>query len=165
MPGERRTLRSNKESASSTNGEKGRADPQNTSAKDKPVPARSASSKAKPAATKKATNSSKDTTNDKSKTNGAGPVENGINGVEDVEMAEDAGNGRPHKDGEDEMTVVVPPPNSSKLSGDPGKDGEGDVVMDSDQKAEGDEQSEDITDPREKAMSGILFSSNYHHKH
>ena len=160
MPGERRTLRSNKESAS-TNGEKARSDSQSSaSTKDKPLPARATSSKSKAGLLKKGIsgNSAKDMAGDKPKTNGAEPVENGLNGSEDVEMEEDgAGRSRPNgtKEGEDEMTVVVPPPNSSKLSGQPLKDVEGDIDMDEAQiPPNGETKSVELVDPKVKAISG-----------
>ena len=160
MPGERRTLRSNKESAS-TNGEKARSDSQSSaSTKDKPLPARATSSKSKAGLVKKGIsgNSAKDMAGDKPKTNGAEPVENGLNSSEDVEMEDDgAGKSRPNgtKEGEDEMTVVVPPPNSSKLSGQPVKEVEVDVDMDEVQHPpNGDIQGADHVDPKVKATSG-----------
>ena len=88
--------------------------------------------------------------------NGTEPVENGINGTEDIDMVDDG----PEKvkvgtnnDGEDEMTVVVPPPKSSKLSGEPGKDEEGDVAM------ENAEKSDSVIpelDPKAKAVAGKI---------
>ncbi|TAQ86755.1 hypothetical protein B7494_g4916 [Chlorociboria aeruginascens] len=69
-------------------------------------------------------------------TNGTDPVENGINGTKDVEMKDDApaalkgGKGKKPKEGEEEMTVVVPPSKGSKLSAPPSKDNDGDVPMD-----------------------------------
>lgn len=155
MPGERRNLRSNKDSASSTNGEKARTDSQSSSSKDKPVPARSASSKNKSTATRKTAASSKDSGNDKSKANGTAPVENGVNGAEDAEMSgDDVDRGTLPKDGEDEMTVVVPPPKSSKLSAEPEKDPEGDVAMDDSGKSEDVADSEKTVDPKVQAVSG-----------
>ena len=95
---------------------------------------------------------------DKPKTNGAEPVENGLNNSEDVEMEhDDPGKSRPNgtKEGEDEMTVVVPPPNSSKLSGQPVKDMEVDVDMDEAQYTpKEDIQGSDHVDPKVKAVSG-----------
>ena len=133
MPGERRNLRSNKELTSSASGEKGRADSQN--AKDKAAPSRSTSSKAKTSTARK---NSKGANSDKPKINGSPPTENGVNGVEDVEMEGDGPDkGKPQKDGDDEMTVVVPPPNSTKLSADPEKDDEGDLSMEDAQQKDG----------------------------
>lgn len=163
MPGERRNLRSSKETSSQTNGEKARSDSQSSSSKDKPVPTRATSSKGKAVPPKKAmTNSAKDGSEDKPQTNGNGPIENGVNGTEDVEMADDSavavkvGTG---KDGEDEMVLVVPPPKSSKLSGEPGKDGEGDVAMENTEHAETGQPESETIDPKIKAVSG-----QYHHR-
>lgn len=158
MPGERRNLRSSKETSSQTNGEKARSDSQSSSSKDKPVPTRATSSKGKAIPPKKAmTNSAKDGSEDKPQTNGNGPIENGVNGTEDVDMADDSavavkvGTG---KDGEDEMVLVVPPPKSSKLSGEPGKDGEGDVAMENTEHAETGQPESEKIDPKIKAVSG-----------
>lgn len=160
MPGERRNLRSNKESSSSTNGEKARSNSTSSgSSKDKPVPTRSTSSKSKALPTKKS--SSKETAGDKPKTNGAEPVENGINGAEDVNMVDDGpekvkvGSNR---DGDEEMTVVVPPPKSSKLSREPGQDEEGDVAMDNTENAQT-TSTEAVVDPKVKAVTGQLSTS------
>ena len=78
MPGERRNLRSSKDTSSETNGEKARSNSQSSSSKDKPVPTRTTSSKGKAQPGKK----------DKPTANG-GPVENGVNGAEDVDMVDD----------------------------------------------------------------------------
>ena len=153
MPGERRNLRSSKETSSSTNGEEPRSNSQSASSnKDKPVPTRATSSKGKTLPTKKT--SGKEASEDKPQTNGTEPVENGINGTEDVDMVDDG----PEKvkvgtsnEGEDEMTVVVPPPKSSKLSGEPGKDDEGDVAMGNTDKS--DVVSPEL-DPKAKAVAG-----------
>lgn len=93
-------------------------------------------------------------------TNGSDPVENGVNGAEDVEMKDDApnplkgGKGKKTKEGDEEMTVVVPPSKGSKLSGPPPKDSEGDVAMDGFE----DDKEEDAgavkVDPVAKAISG-----------
>ena len=153
MPGERRNLRSSKETSSSTNGEEPRSNSQSASSnKDKPVPTRATSSKGKTLPTKKT--SGKEASEDKPQTNGTEPVGNGINGAEDVDMVDDG----PEKvkvgtsnEGEDEMTVVVPPPKSSKLSGEPGKDDEGDVAMGNTDKS--DVVSPEL-DPKAKAVAG-----------
>jgi len=150
MPGERRNLRSNKESSSSTNGEKARSNSQSSSSKDKPVPTRTSSSKNKALPSKKA--SAKEANGDQPQTNGAERIENGVNGTEDIDMVDDGPEKvKIGKDGEDEMTVVVPPPNSSKLSGEHGKDDEGDVAMENTETAE--TAGADI-DPRVKAVAG-----------
>jgi 26S proteasome regulatory subunit N3 len=67
-------------------------------------------------------------------TNGTDPVENAANGAKDVEMKDDApaplkgGKGKKLKEGEEKMTVVVPPSKGSKLS--TPQDGDGDFAMD-----------------------------------
>ena len=61
--------------------------------------------------------SSKEGGADKPEINGTESNENGINGTKDIEM------------GDDEMTVVVPPPKGGKLNGQPEKDSEGDTSM------------------------------------
>ena len=147
MPGERRNLRSNKDTSSETNGEKAQSSSQSSNSKDKPVPSRSTSSKGKTSTAKK----------DKAQPNGA-PVEHGVNGTEDIDMVDEGSekvkvNGI---DGDEEMTVVVPPPNSSKLAAEPSKDAEGDVAM-GDTKAE---QKEIPIDPRVKALAGKFTFPN-----
>ena len=157
MPGEGRSLRSGKDTSSSTNGEKARSNSQSSSSKDKPVPTRAASSKSKASGhTRKG--SKKESSTDKLQPNGQ-PIENHVNGVEDVDMVNDGpekvklGNTR---DGEDEMTVVVPPPKSSKLAGESGKDAEGDVTMESGEKESLEVKNAELPDPKVKAASGEL---------
>jgi len=94
-------------------------------------------------------------------TNGSDPVENGVNGTKDVEMKDDApttlkgGKGKKAKDGDEEMTVVVPPSKGSKLSVPPPKDGDGDVAMDGpEETTEGDAGAVKV-DPVAKAVSGM----------
>ncbi|RDW73734.1 hypothetical protein BP5796_07176 [Coleophoma crateriformis] len=93
-------------------------------------------------------------------TNGKEPVENGINGTKDVEMKDDAqstlkaGKGKKVKEGEEEMTVVVPPSKGSKLSAPPPKDTDGDLTMDGSANAEGDDLAVKI-DPVAKAVADI----------
>ena len=153
MPGERRNLRSSKETSSSTNGEEPRSNSQSSSSnKDKPVPTRATSSKAKTLSTKKTPG--KEAAEDKPQINGTESVENGINGTEDIDMVDDG----PEKvkvgtnnEGEDEMTVVVPPPKSSKLSGEPSKDEEGDIAMENTDKSE---SANPELDPKAKAVAG-----------
>lgn len=154
MPGERRNLRSSKETSSSTNGEEPRSNSQSSgsNSKDKSVPTRATSSKGKTLPTKKT--SGKEGAEDKPHTNGTEPVENGINGTEDVDMVDEGPEKvkvGTNKEGEDEMTVVVPPPKSSKLSGEPSKDEEGDISM------ENTDNNDNISpelDPKAKAVAG-----------
>ena len=157
MP-ERRTLRSNKDTVSSTDSEKARSDSQNTSSKkDQPVPARATLTKAKGVSGKKGTNSSsQEMSGDKPQTNGVESNENGVNGVEDVEMSDEktpvpkSGSG---KDGEDEMTVVVPPSKGSKLIPERAQDADGDVTMDP--TPETVPKTEEV-DPAIKTIAGVL---------
>lgn len=88
-------------------------------------------------------------------------MENGINGTKDVEMKDDVpasikgGKAKKMKEGDEEMTVVVPPSKASKLSAPPVKDTEGDVPMDGFE----DENVEDAgalkVDPVAKAVADI----------
>ncbi|KAI9731069.1 MAG: 26S proteasome non-ATPase regulatory subunit [Claussenomyces sp. TS43310] len=93
-------------------------------------------------------------------TNGNDPVENGVNGTKDVEMKEDApapakgGKGKKVKEGEEEMTVVVPPSKGSKLSTPPPTDGENDVAMGDAHKSE-EETAELKIDPVVQTMADI----------
>lgn len=94
--------------------------------------------------------------------NGMDPVENGVNGVEDAEMEEEAldSNAKAKSgkdlDGDEEMTVVVPPPKSPKPPPVSEKDKDGDTVMDANEKSSAEEHVTDTVDPREKAVTGKL---------
>ncbi|KIN00895.1 hypothetical protein OIDMADRAFT_162819 [Oidiodendron maius Zn] len=94
-------------------------------------------------------------------TNGNDPVENGINGAEDIEMKDDApnplkaGKGKKAKEGEEEMTVVVPPSKGSKLSAPPPKDNEGDVAMDGFEEESGADTSAPKVDPVAQTIADI----------
>ena len=93
-------------------------------------------------------------------TNGTDPVENGINGTKDIEMKDDApaplkgGKGKKVKEGEEEMTVVVPPSKGSKLSALPPKDNDGDVAMDGAEELNGEDAGLPKVDPVAKAVAG-----------
>lgn len=92
--------------------------------------------------------------------NGTDPVENGVNGTDDVEMTEevsDATSPSKHtrdKDGDEEMTVVVPPSKGPKLSGEPDPDKEEDVLMEGVESASPKKPEEQTVDPQAKAISG-----------
>lgn len=96
--------------------------------------------------------------------NGSDPVENGVNGSEDIEMGEDSAGGptssfnaSKDRQGDEKMTVVVPPTKGSRLPGDQGK--EGDVPMEG---AEDETQkSEAEVDPKAKAIQGWFHSAPY----
>ena len=100
-------------------------------------------------------------------TNGTDPVENGVNGAKDVEMKDDApaplkgGKGKKAKEGEEEMTVVVPPSKGQKLAGLGKKDDEGDVAMDGEEAAEEEDGAVKV-DPVAKAVAGtcLVFASS-----
>lgn len=170
MPGERRTLRSNKsESSSSTNGEKARSNSQSSSSnKDKPAPTRSSSAKGKTLSAKKgaATSTAKSMSGDKPHTNGTEPIENGVNGADDVEMGDDPSKSTEKakavrdKDGDESMTVVVPPPKSSKSVAEAGGDQEGDTAMDVVEQSNT-ETPDDRIDPKAKAIQGSYSPYRY----
>ncbi|PYH88892.1 terpenoid synthase [Aspergillus ellipticus CBS 707.79] len=167
MPAERRSLRSNSKSdtSSSANGEKASSNSQNASSKkDKPAPTRAAANKAKSASTNKAASSNSSANSgmgeqrDQPRANGSDPTENGVNGSEDVEMGEDTAGGptssfnaSQDRKGDEKMTIVVPPTKGSRLSGEKGADQEGDVAMEG---AEG-EDAEPEVDPKVKAVQDI----------
>ena len=156
MPGEGRSLRSGKDTSSSTNGEKARSNSQSSTSKDKAVPTRSAVSKGKAAAGPGRKGSKKDNPSEKPQINGQ-PLENGVNGTEDIDMVDDGPDkfkSSSRREGEDEMTVVVPPPKGSKLSEDHGKDAEGDVDMDDTEKSNDETSKKEEVDPKTKAITG-----------
>ncbi|CEL07760.1 Putative 26S proteasome non-ATPase regulatory subunit 3 [Aspergillus calidoustus] len=142
MPAERRSLRSNNKSdtSSSANGEKTRSGSQSSSSnKDKPAPTRAAANKAKStkaASSNTTSDSGMGEQRDQPHTNGTDPTKNGVNGSEDVEMEED---------------TAVPPTKGSRKPGDKGQDQEGDVAMEG---VEGEEPESEI-DPKAKAIQDI----------
>ncbi|KAJ5780948.1 hypothetical protein N7457_006108 [Penicillium paradoxum] len=162
MPAERRSLRSNNKSdtSSSANGEKANSNSQSSGATDKAPTTRAAANKAKSAPTKKDAKGASNgnmAEDDQSHTNGSKSTENGVNGSEDVEMGEDtagaptsssnASKGRKN----DKMTVVVPPTKGSRSSG-KGK-GE-DVTMEGAEDGDA-ETTEAEVDPTTKAIQDI----------
>ena len=158
MPGEGRSLRSGKDTSSSTNGQKARSNSQSSSSKDKPVPTRASATKGKAAGPGRK-GSKKEASGDKPHLNG-GPVENGVNGSEDVDMIDETSEHPKSgaiKDAEGDMTVVVPPAKGSKLSGDPGQDAEGDIDMNDTAKSNDHESKEVAVDPKQKAVNGRHF--------
>ncbi|KAJ5114660.1 hypothetical protein NUU61_000419 [Penicillium alfredii] len=162
MPAERRSLRSNNKSdtSSSANGEKARSNSQSSNTKDKAAPTtRAAANKAKSAPAKKGAKGASNAgmgENDQSHVNGSKSTENGVNGSEDVEMGEDTAgaptssfNTSKDRKGDEKMTVVVPPTKGSRSSG---KDTEEDVTMEG---AEEEEKTEHEVDPTTKAIQDI----------
>ncbi|KAJ5538004.1 26S proteasome regulatory subunit rpn3 [Penicillium frequentans] len=165
MPAERRSLRSNNKSdaSSSANGEKAHSNSQSSSAKDKAAPTtRAAANKAKAAPAKKgaakgANNGMEE--NDQSHANGSKSTENGVNGSEDVEMGEDTAgapkssfNTRKDRNGDEKMTVVVPPTKGSRSSNKAGQDE--DVTMEGSEDDDA-EKTEPEVDPTTKAIQDI----------
>ncbi|KAL3472671.1 isoprenoid synthase domain-containing protein [Aspergillus californicus] len=164
MPAEKRSLRSNKQSdtSSSANGEKARSGSQSSSSnKDKPAPTRAATNKAKStkaAASNTTSISGMGEQRDQPHTNGTDPTKNGVNGSEDVEMGEDTAGGptssfnaSKDRQGDQKMTVVVPPTKGSRKSGDNGQGQEDDVAMEG---VEG-EEPESESDPKAKVIQDI----------
>jgi hypothetical protein len=97
------------------------------------------------------------------KMNGDVPGQNGINSTEDSKASADktkaskGGKGIKDKDGDEEMTVVVPP---SKSSGEPNgvsKDVEGDTVMNGASNVHNEETPQPVIDPKDKAIAGELY--------
>jgi len=166
MP-ERRSLRSNKsDTAPSTNGDKATSTSQTSgSTKDKPRPARSTSSRSKSFSNKKGiTAGAKDTSGDSPHLNGSDPTENGVDSVNDPKADSEPANSTAikksgnDKDGDEEMTVVVPPPKVSKLSDSAKKDDEGDIAMNGLDDSESKTQ-EDAAEPHAKAIDSRCFQS------
>ncbi|CAG8905276.1 unnamed protein product [Penicillium egyptiacum] len=162
MPAERRSLRSNNKSdtSSSANGEKANSNSQSSVAKDKTPTTRAATNKAKSAPTKKDAKGASNGNmgeDDQSHTNGSKSTENGVNGSEDVEMGEDmagaptsSSNTSKDRKSDEKMTVVVPPTKGSKSSG---KDKVEDVTMEGAE--DGVEKTEPEVDPTTKAIQDI----------
>jgi hypothetical protein len=159
MP-ERRSLRSNKpDTSSSTNGEKTRSNSQSSSSnKDKPNPSRSTSSRSKSFSNKKGiTAVAKDTNGDQPRLNGSESIENGVDSITepDPDDKQPASIGvkksSKDKDGDEEMTVVVPPPKASKVSGSSGKDDGADIAMNGTDGSEN-QVIDDTGDPQGKAV-------------
>lgn len=165
MP-ERRALRSNKadNTASSTNGDTVKSNSQNsTSNKDKPQPARSTSSRLKSFSNKKSLNSTSENTNgDQPHINGSSPVENGIDSVDESELDNQPSTSAvpkqlgKDKDGDEEMTVVVPPSKASKVSGGSGSDEDIDTAMGGTEASES-KVPDDAVDPETKAVDSMYF--------
>ena len=164
-------MRSNSKSdtSSSANGEKARSNSQTSgSNKDKSASGRGAANKAKSAATKKSTNNASNSgmgDRDQPHANGSDLKENGVNGSEDIEMGEDSAgaptssfNVSKDRQGDEKMTVVVPPSKGSRLPGSQGKDG--DVAMHG-AEDEDSHKSEAEVDPRAKAVQGSSRSAPF----
>lgn len=173
MPAERRSLRSNNKSdtSSSANGEKARSNSQSSSAKDKAAPTtRAAANKAKAAPAKKGAKGASNAgmgENDQSHVNGSKSNENGVNGSEDVEMGEDTAgaptssfNSSKERHGDEKMTVVVPPTKASRSSGKAGQDKEQDVTMEGAEDGDAGKTEPEV-DSRTKTIQGWLLLSSF----
>ena len=136
--------------------------------KDKPAPARAAANKAKSTAPTKKAGSTNNSSNsgmgegEQRQANGADSTENGVNGSEDVEMGEDTAgaptssfNTRKDRNGDEKMTVVVPPTKGSKSSGKAGQEKE-DVTMEGAEDGDA-EKTEPEVDPTAKAIQGESY--------
>ena len=167
---DKRSLRSSKPEPA-TNGDNATSSGKPT-ANSKSAPTKTASTRTKSVTAQSPTD--EDTANNDATphTNGVYPVENGVEGAaEDIEMGDEASDavdktksipGKKDKDGDDEMTVVVPPPNSSKLVGRSDKDDHGDVIMEGAEKTPGavvEAAEEEKVDPVAKAVAGTFYTS------
>lgn len=169
MPAERRSLRSNNKSdtSSSANGEKARSNSQSSPSKDKAAPTtRAAANKAKSAPVKKGAKGASNASmgEEDQHVNGSKNAENGVNGSEDVEMGEDTAgaptssfNTSKGRHGDEKMTVVVPLTKGSRSSGKAGQDKEEDVTMEGAEDGDA-EKAEPEIDPAVKAVQGSLLS-------
>ena len=99
---------------------------------------------------------------DKKQLNGSGPPQNGTNGSEDTEMKDGSQGAKKNtkaskdKDGDSDMTVVVPPSKGSSTPSAPSKATEADLTngaVDGD----GEKEAEAEVDPQEKAIEGKSF--------
>src|SRR5579859_7587102 len=137
---DKRSLRSNKPANStSANGDKvtSPAKPSQgviSSSQGKSAPGKVPSTRTKSGTNRTTASGDSNMGEDKPQMNGSDPVENGVNGTsEDIEMEDSPAapaKGNIDKDGDDEMTVVFPPPKSSKLLGNTSKDMDGDMEVD-----------------------------------
>lgn len=57
---------------------------------------------------------------------------------------------------DEEMTVVVPPPKGTKLSGEQDRDLQGDIAMENTEPTESGAKEAEKVDPKVKAMSGMI---------
>lgn len=171
MP-ERRSLRSSKpDTSSSTNGEKARSNSQSSSSnKDKPHPTRSTSSRGKSFSSKKGiTSAGKETNGDQPHLNGSEPIENGVDSAVEPEVDENQSTAPPgakkpgkDKDGDEEMTVVVPPSKASKVSGTARQDEEGDIAMNGTDNPESKAPNDGGVDTQAKAIESTFLPQLYH---
>jgi 26S proteasome regulatory subunit N3 len=155
MP-ERRSLRSNNKP--DANGDKARSNAQKDTAA--PTTRAAAAKQAKSAPAKKGAKGASNKDSGENEHLNGNPVENGVNGSEDVEMGEDTAGAPPSshntskdRKGNEKMTVVVPPTKGSKSSGKAGQDKEEDVTMEGAEDGDA-EKTEPEVDPTTKAIQG-----------
>lgn len=162
MPTERRNLRSSKnDNSSSTEGDKSKSNSSNsTTKKEKPAPVRTTSTRSRSTSKKASSGPNKEIGGDKSDLNGTTSSQEKADVIEDVEMSNDKPTDKKSvksgKEGDEEMTVVVPPAKSSKKP--TNSSGKEDVDTTMNGTAEDDTQTseEPELDPKEKAITGIL---------
>ncbi|TQV92218.1 hypothetical protein V2A60_004504 [Cordyceps javanica] len=82
--------------------------------------------------------------------NGKKPVQNGLRKDSEIKDASKSKGKKSAKDGDDEMTVVVPPSKGSKTSATRAADADGDVAM-----GGGDDDAADQVDPTEQTVTDI----------
>ncbi len=88
--------------------------------------------------------------------NGKKPVQNGIRKDTEMKDASKPKAKKGAKEGDDEMTVVVPPSKGKKGPAARAADADGDVAM-------GDEEAGEQVDPTEQAVTGKRFPPHHHH--
>ncbi|KIX00965.1 uncharacterized protein Z518_10031 [Rhinocladiella mackenziei CBS 650.93] len=162
MPTERRNLRSNKSNRTSPpEVEKAKNKPSTSNTKkDTTSSTQSTSSRSRSTSKKDPTSLAGDMSGDKPHLNGTDPAENGINGSEDAEMQEESQHSKKSskpgkdKDGDDEMTVVVPPSKGSTPPSVPEKATKADLTNGAVDEDAAD-PSEAQVDPQDKAISEI----------
>ena len=100
---------------------------------------------------------------DKSQCNDNEVLENGVNGVDDVEMGEESseahngGKQKPSSNADEEMTVVVPFSKPTKASEVIAKDNDGDLKMNGSTDDEKRTPEEPVVDPKQKAVEGLFL--------
>ena len=158
MPTERRNTRSSK-SDDKPPADTGKSRSNSGSTNKKPAPTRSTSSRSKATNKPESASQGKKMSGDKQRANGSDPKKDEVNGTEDVEMTEEGSKqkknvtGGKGKEGEDEMTVVVPPSRSSKT---PPKDSQMDSVANGTVEEATESKAAEV-DPKEKAINGTDF--------
>lgn len=164
MPVDRRSLRSNSKSDTPPNsdGQKGRSNSNSSgSKKDRPASSRSTSSRSKSISKKGAVGGGQDASDEKPQSNGSPAAETGADEIDDVEMKEDSpthkknGNSGKEKDGDEEMTVVVPPAKHGQASKALRKETSEDTVMNGAPGAEDQDSERSEENVKGKIIAGM----------